>query len=159
MALSERLKNGNKVCVIGAGTMGSGIAAHLANIGFQVTLLDVTDESVRTCFDRAKAARPPHFYIRQTADTIRLGSIEKNLDWVSEADWVCEAVVEKLDIKKSLFAKIEGIIPSDSLISTNTSGRSLTRYSKAMELMSEIRRSASARHSLESAMRRLRRKR
>ncbi len=125
MALSERLKNGNKVCVIGAGTMGSGIAAHLANISFQVTLLDVTDESVRTCFDRAKAARPPHFYIRQTADTIRLGSIEKNLDWVSEADWVCEAVVEKLDIKKSLFAKIEGIIPSDTLISTNTSGLEL----------------------------------
>ncbi|MEI8282172.1 MAG: FAD-dependent oxidoreductase, partial [Armatimonadota bacterium] len=59
MGLSERLKSGNKVCVIGAGTMGSGIAAHLANIGFQVTLLDVSDDSVRTCFDRARAARPP----------------------------------------------------------------------------------------------------
>ena len=125
MALSERLKSGNKVCVIGAGTMGSGIAAHLANIGFQVTLLDLTDESIRTCFDRAKAARPPHFYIRQTADSIRLGSIEHNLDWVSEADWVCEAIVEKLDIKKSLFEKLDSLIAPDALISTNTSGLEL----------------------------------
>ena len=125
MALSERLKSGNKVCVIGAGTMGSGIAAHLANIGFQVSLLDATDESVRTCFDRAKVARPPHFYIKQTADSVRLGSIDKNLDWVSEADWVCEAIVEKLDVKKSLFEKLDGKIPEDSLISTNTSGLEL----------------------------------
>ena len=125
MSLSERLKFGNNVCVIGAGTMGSGIAAHLANIGFHVTLLDVSDDSIRTCFDRAKAARPPHFYIKQTADTIRLGSIEKNLDWVSEADWVCEAIVEKLDVKKSLFEKIDPLIASDALISTNTSGLEL----------------------------------
>lgn len=125
MALSGRLQKGNKVCVIGAGTMGSGIAAHLANIGFQVTLLDVTDESVRNAFERAKQARPPHFYIRQTADSIRLGSIEKNLDWVSEADWVCEAVVEKLDVKKSLFEKLDPVIAADALISTNTSGLEL----------------------------------
>jgi 3-hydroxyacyl-CoA dehydrogenase len=125
MSISERLKSGNKVCVIGAGTMGSGIAAHLANIGFQVTLLDVTDEAVRTCFDRAKVARPPHFYIKQTAETIRLGSIEKNLAWVSEADWVCEAVVEKLEVKKSLFEKLDTLIAPDALISTNTSGLEL----------------------------------
>ena len=99
MALSERLKNGKKVCVIGAGTMGSGIAAHLANIGFQVTLLDITMESARTCFDRAKSARPPHFFVKQTADNIRLGSIDQNLDWLAEADWVCEAVVEKSEIR------------------------------------------------------------
>lgn len=125
MGLSERLKSGNKVCVIGAGTMGSGIAAHLANLGFHVTLLDVNDESIRTCFDRAKSARPPHFFIRQTADAIRLGSIEKNLAWVSEADWVCEAIVEKLDIKKSLFEKLDPLLAPDALISTNTSGLEL----------------------------------
>lgn len=102
--------------------MGSGIAAHLANLGFQVTLLDVTDDSIRTCFERAKSARPPHFFIKQTADTIRLGSIENNLAWVSEADWVCEAVVEKLDIKKNLFEILETVLSEDCLISTNTSG-------------------------------------
>ena len=125
MALSERLKNGKKVCVIGAGTMGSGIAAHLANIGFQVTLLDISMESVRACFDRAKSARPPHFFVKQTADNIRLGSIDQNLDWLAEADWVCEAVVEKSEIKRSLFEKIEKIIAEDALISTNTSGLEL----------------------------------
>lgn len=125
MSLASRLKNGNKVCVIGAGTMGSGIAAHLANIGFQVTLLDVTDESVRSAFDRAKSVRPPHFFIKQTADLIRLGSIDRNLDWIGEADWVCEAIVEKLDLKRALFEKIDSIVAPDALISTNTSGLEL----------------------------------
>jgi 3-hydroxyacyl-CoA dehydrogenase len=122
LAVEKRLKTGNKVCVLGAGTMGSGIAAHLANIGFQVTLLDLTQDSVRHAFDRAKVARPPHFFIKQTADAIRLGSIEENLEWVAEADWVCEAIVEKLDAKRELYAKIEPYLSDDALISTNTSG-------------------------------------
>ena len=125
MTLADRLQSGNKVCVIGAGTMGSGIAAHLANIGFNVTLLDVSDESVRSAFDRAKVARPPHFFIKQTADSIRLGSTEKNLDWVSEADWVCEAILEKPDLKKALFERIEPLVAPNALISTNTSGLEL----------------------------------
>lgn len=108
--------------MIGAGTMGSGIAAHLANIGFNVTLLDVSGESVRSAFDRAKAAKPPHFYVPNIAETVRLGSIQDNLNWVSEADWVCEAIVEKMDLKKSLFEKIEPILNPFAMISTNTSG-------------------------------------
>lgn len=116
------VQKGNTVCVIGAGTMGSGIAAHLANIGFQVSLLDRDEESTKAAFERAKNARPPHFYIPQTANEIRLGNIQQNLDWVSEADWVCEAVVEKLDIKRDLFEKIEPILNPQALISTNTSG-------------------------------------
>jgi 3-hydroxyacyl-CoA dehydrogenase len=102
--------------------MGSGIAAHLANLGLNVTLLDLTAQSVRTAFDKAKTARPPHFYIPGTADTVRLGSIEENLDWVSEADWVCEAIVEKLEAKKSLFARIEPLMKPDAIVTTNTSG-------------------------------------
>ncbi|MBS1728039.1 MAG: 3-hydroxyacyl-CoA dehydrogenase/enoyl-CoA hydratase family protein [Armatimonadetes bacterium] len=125
MGMSRRLTDGKKVCVIGAGTMGSGIAAHLANLGFQVSLLDVSDEAVREAFSKAKNVRPPHFFIRQTAETIRLGSIEKNLEWVSEADWVCEAIVEKLDLKKALFARLDPLLAPDALISTNTSGLEL----------------------------------
>ncbi len=121
-SLANRLKTGNTVCVIGAGTMGSGIAAHLANLGFNVTLLDLTTQSVHACFDRAKAAKPPHFFVRGTADKIRLGSIEENLDWVKGADWVCEAIIEKLDAKRSLYEKLEKLIDEDALISTNTSG-------------------------------------
>lgn len=118
----ENWNSASKVCVIGAGTMGSGIAAHLANIGFEVTLLDLTQESVNEAFDRAKAARPPHFFVPETASRIRLGSIEENLEWVSEADWVCEAVVEKMDVKRALFEQIEPLLRDDAMISTNTSG-------------------------------------
>jgi len=110
------------ICVIGAGTMGGGIAAHLANLGFDVTLLDLTSRSVREAFERAQRARPPHFYLPGTAETVRLGSIEENLDWVSEADWVCEAIVERAALKRSLFARIEPLLKPDAAITTNTSG-------------------------------------
>lgn len=121
-----------KVCVIGAGTMGSGIAAHLANLGFDVSLLDVTRDSATEAFARAKQARPPHFYMPDRANQVKLGGISENLDWVAEADWVCEAIVEKLDIKRSLFEKIEPVLAPMAMISTNTSGLQ-------MELLAEGR--------------------
>lgn len=111
-----------QVCVVGAGTMGSGIAAHLANIGFEVTLLDQDQSTVQAKFDAAKSARPPHFYIPETAGLVRLGNIQDNLDWVGQADWVCEAVVENLEVKKALFSQLEPFIRPDALVSTNTSG-------------------------------------
>jgi len=60
--------------------MGSGIAAFLANIGFEVTLLDLTQEAVEQGFERARQARPPHFYTDEAAESIRLGSIRDNLE-------------------------------------------------------------------------------
>ncbi|MEQ1933361.1 MAG: 3-hydroxyacyl-CoA dehydrogenase/enoyl-CoA hydratase family protein [Fimbriimonadaceae bacterium] len=118
----EHWSETRKVAVIGAGTMGSGIAAHLANLGFEVTLLDLTAESVKAAFEKAKGARPPHFFLPETADKIRLGSIEENLSWAVEADWICEAIVEKLDAKRALFARLDELIPDTTAISTNTSG-------------------------------------
>ncbi len=114
--------NARRTCVIGAGTMGSGIAAHLANIGFEVTLLDITREAATDAFARARQARPPHFYLPDTANKVRLGGIRENLEWISDADWVCEAIVEKLELKKALFEAIEPLISSKAMISTNTSG-------------------------------------
>ncbi len=102
--------------------MGSGIAAHLANLGFDVSLLDVNDEAVKAAFDRAKKARPPHFYVADTAETVRLGSIDRETQWIRDADWVCEAIVEKAEAKKSLFSLIEPLLRPDAFISTNTSG-------------------------------------
>lgn len=124
--------NARKVCVIGAGTMGSGIAAHLSNIGFEVTLLDLSAQSVQDAFGRATAMKPPHFMTPDAAERIRLGSIQDNLEWVREADWVCEAIVEKLDLKKALFEKLDGLVPETAMISTNTSGLQI-------ELLSEGR--------------------
>lgn len=111
-----------RVCVIGAGTMGSGIAAHLANLGFDVTLLDATQTSVADAFERARNARPPHFYTPHTADRVRLGNTSDHLAWISEADWVCEAIVERPDAKQALYAAIEPYLRPDAMITTNTSG-------------------------------------
>lgn len=110
--------------------MGSGIAAHLANLGFQVTLLDLTEETVQAAFERAKKARPPHFYVPRIADRVRLGSIEKDLDAVSEADWVCEAIVENADAKRELYAEIEPLVRDDAFLSTNTSGLEIGRLAE-----------------------------
>jgi 3-hydroxyacyl-CoA dehydrogenase len=110
------------VCVIGAGTMGAGIAAHLANLGFKVSLLDVSREAAVEGLARARAAKPPHFYVSERAHEIEVAGIKDGAALLSEADWVCEAVVEKLDIKRNLFAEIEPQLKPGAMISTNTSG-------------------------------------
>lgn len=112
----------HRVCVIGAGTMGAGIAAHLANLGFQVSLLDVSREAATEGLARAKAAKPPHFYVNDRANEIEVSGLREGTDLISRADWVCEAIVEKLDIKQRLFQDIEPILRPDAMISTNTSG-------------------------------------
>lgn len=122
MSAYDGWSSARNVCVIGAGTMGSGIAAHLANLGFEVSLLDISPDSAREGFSRAKGARPPHFYLGETADRVRLGNIRENLEWVREADWVCEAIIEKLEPKRRLFEDIEPFLRPDAMISTNTSG-------------------------------------
>lgn len=111
-----------KVCVLGAGTMGSGIAAHLANLGFDVSLFDLTPQTVSSQFDTAKSARPPHFYVPETAGKVKLLSMEKDFDLIAEADWVCEAIVEKMDIKKALFERLDPVVKPDAMLTTNTSG-------------------------------------
>jgi 3-hydroxyacyl-CoA dehydrogenase len=126
------LRSIRKVCVIGAGTMGSGIAAHLTNLGFQVTLLDVSVQSITEAFDRAKVTKPPLFYLHERAMDIRLGNTLENLPWITEADWVCEAIVERLDAKKALYSRIEPYIREDALISTNTSGLQIELLSEGL---------------------------
>ena len=111
-----------RVCVIGAGTMGSGIAAHLANLGFEVSLLDATQSSVTDAFERARNGRLPLFYTPECANAIRLGNTRDNLAWLEDADWVCEAIVERLDAKQALYAQIEPHVRPDAAITTNTSG-------------------------------------
>jgi len=141
----------SRVVVIGAGVMGSGIAAHMANLGWSVSVLDVPpsepspedaaqgltleDEVVRNrlvrqAWDRAKGARPPHFHLRETAETVRLGNTDDNLDWVKDADWVVEAIVEKVDAKRALYEKLEPLLAEETLITTNTSGLSIRELSE-----------------------------
>lgn len=114
-----------RVAVIGAGTMGSGIAAHLANLGFHVLLFDRTRRDCEDSFHRAKHVRPPHFYLPSTAASVEILGIDTDIDRIREADWVCEAIVERLDLKRALFQQIEPHLRQDAFITTNTSGLQL----------------------------------
>ncbi len=115
--------------VLGAGTMGAQIAAHLANAGLEVHLLDIAPEDgesmnavVRQGFEQAREASPDPFFSDAVADRIYLGNFKEDFDRVGDVDWVLEAVVERMDVKRSVHARIEEHAHPDAVISTNTSG-------------------------------------
>ena len=116
-----------KVVVIGSGTMGSGIAAQVANAGIPVFLLDLPSSEgtrnkiVENAKERIANSRPPLLVEKNKIDLIHVGNIEDNFNLVGEADWVVEAVVERIDIKHSIYKKIEDVRKPESVISSNTS--------------------------------------
>lgn len=110
--------------------MGCGIAAHLANVGLKVSLLDTTAKIARAGLDRALAAKPAHFYLDDRAFTIQIGGLDDDLTWVIEADWVIEAIYEDLEIKRELFAQLDNVLPPSTYISSNTSGLPLSALSE-----------------------------
>lgn len=112
--------------------MGAGIAAHLANVGFNVSLLDVTREAATEGLARAKAVKPPHFYVQDRAASIDVAGIRDGADFVARADWVCEAIVEKLDLKRQLFRDIEPMIRDEAMVSTNTSGLQISLLTEGL---------------------------
>lgn len=132
-----------RVAVIGAGTMGAAIAAHLANAGIPTTLLDIVPNAltpqeeakgltldspqvrnriVKEGFERMRKAKPANLFTAKTADLITLGNLEDNFDWLGEADWIIEVIIERLDIKQSLMARIEEVRKPETIVSSNTSG-------------------------------------
>ncbi len=110
-----------KVVVIGSGTMGSGIAAHLCNAGVPVTLLDLTTEISKKARERIHKSRPPLLIDKSTINNINVGNIEENFDVVKDADWVVEAVVERIDIKHNIYEKIFKNRKKGAIVSSNTS--------------------------------------
>jgi len=110
------------VSVLGAGTMGAQIAAHLANAGLPVLLLDVSPEAAREGLKRARALKPDPFFTRDAATLIATGGFEQDLKRISESDWIIEAVVEQLDAKQHLFEQVEQFRTPGSIVSSNTSG-------------------------------------
>ena len=116
-----------KVVVIGSGTMGSGIAAQVANAGIQVTMLDLPknegfrNEITENAKERILKSRPPLLFEKNKLDLISAGNIEDDFNLVAEADWVVEAVVERIDIKHNIYKKIEEVRKDESIISSNTS--------------------------------------
>jgi 3-hydroxyacyl-CoA dehydrogenase len=119
-----------KVGVIGSGIMGAGIAAHLANAGIPSLLLDLAQDTpgqprdalARSGIERALKARPAAFYTPRAAKLVTTGTIEDDLATLAGVDWIVEAVVERLDVKRELFQRLASIVSPDTIISSNTSG-------------------------------------
>ena len=110
-----------KVVVIGSGTMGSGIAAHLCNANIPVTLLDLTTEISEKARDRIFKSRPPLLIDKKKINNINVGNINDDFDTVKQADWIVEAVVERIDIKHNIYEKIFKNRKSGAIVSSNTS--------------------------------------
>ena len=132
-----------KAAVLGAGTMGARIAAHLANAGIPCFLLDIVPKEltaeekrkgltlqspavrnriVNAGLEAAKKSRPAAFFTPETARLVTPGNLEDNLPWCGEVDWIIEAVAEDLEIKRNLFSRVETVRKTGTIVSSNTSG-------------------------------------
>ena len=118
------------VAVLGAGTMGGQIAGHAANAGLQVLLLDVTIEQAKTGLKALEKSSPAALFIPDKIRQIDIGSFDKDLARINQADWVIEAVVENPDIKKQLLARVDSARRPGCLVTTNTSGLSVTALAR-----------------------------
>src|SRR5918996_899101 len=124
----------HKAVVIGSGTMGAAIAAHLANAGVPVTLLDIVPKDapaddkaarnkiVKEGWERCLKAKPTSLMSSDLKTFIKLGNLEDDFGAVAESDWICEAIVENLKIKQELMARLDDVRKPNGIVSTNTSG-------------------------------------
>ena len=112
----------NSVAVLGAGVMGAQIAAHFANAGVPSLLLDVTAEAAEQGLKRARGLKPDPFFTPDAHKLISTASFDAGLPRLKDADWILEAVVEKLDVKRELLARVDAARRPGSIVSSNTSG-------------------------------------
>ena len=108
--------------VLGAGVMGAQIAAHFANAGLRVRLLDVSPDAAREGLERAKRLKPDPFFTPDAVSLITTGGFDQDLASVRDADWILEAVVERLDVKQALLARVDEVRRAEAVVSSNTSG-------------------------------------
>jgi 3-hydroxyacyl-CoA dehydrogenase len=117
-----------RIAVLGAGVMGAQIAAHAVNAGFEVLLMDLPvdgkdrNSGIRQSFQKAMKLSPAPLASQRFAGLVTFGNFETDLHLLSNADWILEAVVERLDIKQALWAKVLDVAKPDAVLSTNTSG-------------------------------------
>src|SRR3984893_7848840 len=125
------MKRIHRVAVLGAGTMGARIAAHIANAGVPSYLLDIVppdaagparNKIAAAGLEAAKKSKPAAFFEPELARLVTVGNFEDDLKRLSEVDWIIEAVVESLDIKRALLKKVEAIRTPGTIVTTNTSG-------------------------------------
>ena len=118
----------NNITVIGSGLMGSAIAAHLANAGCKVNLLDIADKKHENknhladlALNKLTKIKPSPLTLKSNLKLIKIGNIDENLDVINESEWVIEVIIENLEIKKNLYKKIDEIMQDDLIVSSNTS--------------------------------------
>ncbi len=116
--------------VLGAGTMGAQIAAHFANAGVPVLLLDLTDDVARDGLKRARALKPDPFFTPDAASLITTGGFDAGLPGLRDVDWILEAVVERVDVKRSLLEQVDAVRRPGTIASSNTSGISIASLSE-----------------------------
>ena len=117
-------KSFTKVAVLGSGTMGGQIAAHFANQGIEVTMFDMSQEALNASLQTMKKLKPTPLALPTILETIKTATYD-SLELLSECDFILESIVENLDIKKQLFAKITPFVKDDAILVTNTSGLSI----------------------------------
>jgi len=132
----------NKVAVLGSGVMGSGIACHLANAGYEVLLLDIVpfdleekdknnpaarNRIVNASLKAAIKSKPAPLYDHSFAARISTGNFDDNMKDIKDCQWVIEVVVERLDIKQKVFDQVEKYRREGTLVTTNTSGISIEK--------------------------------
>src|SRR2546427_6038116 len=133
------MKRIHKVAVLGAGTMGARIAAHFANAGVPSLLLDMVppdaDDAARNKIaaaglEAAKKSKPAAFYEPSLARLVAIGNFEDDLKRLADVDWIVEAIVENLEIKRSLLKRVEAIRKPGTIITTNTSGLPIAKIAE-----------------------------
>jgi 3-hydroxyacyl-CoA dehydrogenase len=127
-----------KAGVLGAGNMGSRIAAHFANAGIPVVLLDIAAQSaprngvVNAALEGLKKSKPAAFFDPAAARFIQTGNFEDHLELLRDCDWIVEAVAENLEIKRALLAKVDKVRRADAIVTTNTSGLPVSQIAEGM---------------------------
>ncbi|MEX2347652.1 MAG: 3-hydroxyacyl-CoA dehydrogenase NAD-binding domain-containing protein [Balneolaceae bacterium] len=127
--MSTRRYSIKKVAVLGSGVMGSQIAAHCVNAGLDVVLLDLKSDdenrpnkTVEESLQKASKMKPSPFGRPDFVNRIEVGNFEDDFDKLKDADWICEVIIEKMDIKKDMMSRIDDIRKPETIVSSNTSG-------------------------------------
>src|SRR6185369_5284785 len=107
------------VAVLGAGTMGAQIAAHFVNAGVPALLLDLTDEVARQGLTRAQRLKPDPFFTAEGIRRITTGGFDRDLARLGEVDWIVEAVVEQLEVKRSLLERVDSVRRAGTIATSN----------------------------------------
>ena len=135
--LKAKKFNIQNVVILGSGVMGSQIAAHCINAGLNVKLLDLKaddpdkpNKTVEENIQKLKKMNPSPLGMPEWADRIVPGNFEDNLSWIEDADWVCEVIVERMDVKKNMMSDIEKVRKKGTIVSSNTSGLPISEISE-----------------------------